>query len=291
MAAMEGIIIALVGLGIVIVASVSFVYPLPGLTTNRGRGWTVGVGYCVLFWGSTIIRQTVPEELREPFDGPITFVVLGMFVLSCIALIRPSPNLWLSTRKQAGYVCGLSLGLMAVAAQIAPEPPPPTPEELAAIAAEEKREAEEAKARRKAEEEGRRISEAAAEIERRTEERERGVREIEARKAAIQEWGEEHLSDAERHCEDRIEQHAEADFEWTTGWGDSIFQAWTAMDLTNTEKKNPVITESTILLYTGDKIRFQNSFGVFRNQKYGCSYHPDSKTVINVMVAPGRFID
>ena len=100
MTAMGGIIAALVGLGIMIVAFVSFVYPLPGLTTKRGRGWTVVVGYSVLLWGSTIIRQTVPEELREPFATPIGFVVFGMLVLSVIALIRPSPNLWLSTRKQ-----------------------------------------------------------------------------------------------------------------------------------------------------------------------------------------------
>ncbi|MCY4388356.1 MAG: hypothetical protein OXC18_14790 [Desulfurellaceae bacterium] len=152
MTAMAGIIVSLVGLGIVIGASVSFVYPLPGLTTNRGRGWTVVVGYGVLCWGSTIIRQTVPEELREPFADPIMLVILGVFVLSCIALIRPSPNLWLSTRKQAGYVCGLSLGLMVVASQLLPEPPPPTSEELAALAAEAKREAEEAEAERRAEE-------------------------------------------------------------------------------------------------------------------------------------------
>ena len=51
MTAMAGIIVAVVGLSIVIVASVSFVYPLPGLKTNRGRGWTVVVGYGLLFWG------------------------------------------------------------------------------------------------------------------------------------------------------------------------------------------------------------------------------------------------
>ncbi len=152
MTAMAGIIIALAGLAIVIVAFVSFVYPLPGLTTKRGRGWTIAGGYLVLLWGSSIIRQTVQEELREPFVTIPMMVIFGAFVLSCIALIRPLPSCWLPTRKQARYACVLSLGLMAAASPLLPEPPPPTPEELAAIAAEKRREAAEAEEQRRLEE-------------------------------------------------------------------------------------------------------------------------------------------
>ena len=270
MTTLAGIVMALAGLGIVIAASVSFVYPLPGLTTNRGRGWTVAVGYFVLLWGSAVIQQTVPEDLREPFAGPIAFVVIGMFVLSVIALIRPSPNLWLPTRKRAGYMCGLSLGLMVVAGALLPEPPPPTPEELAAMAAKEKREAEEAEARRKAEE------------------RERAVQEVEERREAILEWGEDHIIAAKVRCEDHIEQLAQYDFEWTQGWGKPIFSRWIAHDPENPSQMFPPITESTILVYSGDKIRFQNGFGAFRNHTYECQYNPESKTVIRVSASPGR---
>ena len=284
MTAMEGILVALVGLGIVIVASVSFVYPLPGLTTNRGRGWTVVVGYLVLFWGSSVIRQTVPEELREPFAGPIMVVIFGAFVLSCIALIRPSPNLWLSTRKRAGYMCGLSFALFAVAAQIAPAPPPPTPEELAAQAAEEKKRKAAAEARRKAEE-------AEAEAERRAEEREKAAQEVEERKEAIREWGDDHRIAAKIQCEKAIEQRAQYDFEWTQGWGGRIFAGWTAEDPANPSERFPAITESTLLVYAGDKIRFQNAFGAFRNYRYACYYHPESETVRKVIVSPGRLYE
>lgn len=84
--------------------------------------------------------------------GILVLIAFGALVLSIIALIRPLPSFWLPTRKRAGYICGLSLGLMVAVSPLLPEPAPPTPEELAAIAAEEKREAEEAEARRKVEE-------------------------------------------------------------------------------------------------------------------------------------------
>ena len=285
MAATAGIIVALVGLAIVIVAFVSFVYPLPGLTTKRGRGWTVVVGYGVLLWGSTIIRQTVPEELRESFITIPMLVIFGAFVLSCIALIRPLPSFWLPTRKKARYACSLSLGLMVAVSPLLPEPPPPTPEELAAIAAEEKREAEEAEVRRKAEE-------AEAEAKQESDEfntmlRE-GYEEVEARRIAIEEWGEEHQYDAEDHCAEKIEELAPYIFRWTTDWVDRrMFYTWLAID---PKKGNlsffPEITEKTLLAYTGNKIRFAAKDGEFRKYQYQCIYHPDSETVIHVSASP-----
>ena len=272
MTAMEGIIVALVGLGILIIGSVSFVYPLPVLTTNKRRGWTGVVGYLVLFYGSTIIRQTVPEELREPFASPLlALVIFGAFILSCIAIIRPLPQLWLSTRKRAGYVCILSFGFMLVAARLSPEPPPPTPEELAAQAAEEKK--------RKAEEEA----------ERKAAERERVYQEVEERREAIRDWGADHLIAAENRCDEHIEQLAQYDFEWTTRFADRrIFSGWIGQDPENPSQMFPPITESTILIYTGDKIRFQNRYGAFRHYTYTCHYHPESETALKVSASPAK---
>ena len=272
MTTLAGIVMALVGLAIAIVAFVSFVYPLPGLTTNRGRGWTVVSGYCVLLWGSIIIRQTVPEEIRESFVTYIMLVPYGAFILSIIALIRPLPSCWMPTRKQARYGCALTFGLLVAISPLAPESPPPTSEELAAMAAEAKREEEEAEARRK------------------VEERERAVQEVEDRREAIREWGEDHIIPAKTRCEERIEQLAKYDFEWTQGWGKPIFSQWIAHDPENPQQFQlfPPITESTILVYSGDKIKFQNGFGVFQHYTYTCHYHPDSKTVRKVTASPGR---
>ena len=148
------------------------------------------------------------------------------------------------------------------------------------MAAEAKREEEEAEARRKAEE-------AEAEAERIAEERERAVQEVEERREAIQEWGEDHISDARFYCSDPIEQRAQYDFEWTTGFADrQIFSRWIAHDPENPSFMFPPITESTILVYSGDRIRFQNGFGVFRNMTYECHYHPESETVRKVIVSP-----
>lgn len=281
MTAMVGILLALVGLGIVIAAFASFVYPLPGLTTKRGRGWTIVAGYCVILWGSIIIRQTVPEEIRESFVNYIMLVPYCAFILSIIALIRPLPSCWMPTRKQARYGCALTFGLLVAISPLRPEPPPLTSEELAAMAAEAKREEEEAEARRKAEE-------AEAEAERIAEERERAVQEVEERREAIKEWGEDHIIPAKTRCEEHIEQLAKYDFEWTQGWGKPIFSQWIAHDPENPSYMFPPITESTILVYSGDKIKFQNGFGVFQHYTYTCHYHPDSKTVRKVTSSPGR---
>ena len=281
MTAMAGIIVSLVGLGIVIVASVSFVYPLPGLTTQKRRKWAIAFGFLVLLVGNTVIQHTVPEDLREPFVGPVLSVPFLLFILAGIALIRPLPKLWLPTRKRAGYVGGLAFALLLAGSPLVPEPPPPTPEELAEQAAKEKRRKVEAEARRKA-------KETEAEAERRAEERERAVQEVEDRREAIRDWGADHQSAAKVRCDDHIEQRAQYDFEWTQGWGGRIFSQWIAHDPENPSYMFPPITESTILVYSGDKIRFQNGFGAFRNYTYDCYYHPESETVIKVTVSPGK---
>ena len=174
-------------------------------------------------------------------------------------------------------MCGLSLGLMVVAGAFLPEPPPPTPEELAAMAAEEKREAEEAEEERRAEE--------------RKKEMQSDYEEVEARRVAIMEWGEDHQYDAEDYCADKIEELAPHLFRWTTNpiIDRRLFHGWIAID----PKKDglslfPEITEETLLAYAGSKIRFSDADGNFRPYQYECLYHPDSETVIRVSARPAE---
>ena len=211
----------------------------------------------------------------ETIAGILVLIAFGALVLSIIALIYPLPKFWLPTRKRAGRVCGLSLVLMVISALFLPEPPPPTPEELAAIAAEKKREAEEAAVRRRAEEHKR--------------EMQAGYEEVEERRVAILEWGEEHQYDAEDYCTDKIEELAPHLFRWTTHFiiDRRLFDSWLAID----PKKGvlsffPEITEETLLAYFGSKIRFSDADGNFRQYRYECVYHPDSENVIRVSAHP-----
>ena len=262
---MAGIIVALIGLGIILVASFSFVQPLPRLglptKTRAFTYWLVGGGYIIVATGSGMIRQTFPEEVREPFLFLPMLAVLGAFILSCIALVRPLPKLWLATRGRAGYVLALSLGLMSVLSILLPEPPPPTPEELAAQAAEAERQRTEqaAEERRKAAEERREAAEEVAE--------------------KLQSLGEDYIHAAAVRCEDHIEQLAKYDFEWTTRWGERIFSWYTWSDLG---------TDGATIKYMGDKIRFQNGFGAFSHYTYTCHYDTEEETIIHVSATQGR---
>lgn len=146
--AVIGSVLMLVGIGIMVGASIALVRPLPllGLMTKKRAGWTVVASYFILFAGSGIVRQTVPEEEIEPFLFLPSLPVFGasilsgiaVFILSCIDLFRPLPKFWLLT---AGYIFALSVGSIFVIGLFIPEPRFPTPEEIAARAEAERQKA------------------------------------------------------------------------------------------------------------------------------------------------------
>ena len=96
-------------------------------------------------------------------------------------------------------------------------------------------------------------------------------------------WGERHRIAAQVRCEDRIEGLAKYDFEWTSGWGEPIFSEWV-----NIEGNRLFGTTPKGIIYIGDKIKFQNGFGVFIVHTYHCNYDPDTETVLKVSAQPGK---
>ena len=98
-------------------------------------------------------------------------------------------------------------------------------------------------------------------------------------------WGEKHLTAAHVRCDTHIERLATHDYEWTTGFGEMIFSRWAIITPGN-KLVGPELRGS--IIYIGDKIRFQNGFGVFSTYTYHCYYKPDTKTVLKVEAKIGR---
>ncbi len=90
-------------------------------------------------------------------------------------------------------------------------------------------------------------------------------------------WGDEHMVMAASVCAPVVERLAQYGHEWTDGFLGFKFSHYRWSD-----KDRGVVT------YIGDKIRFQNSFGVWQNYAYECDYDPSTESVEDVRAAPGR---
>lgn len=87
-------------------------------------------------------------------------------------------------------------------------------------------------------------------------------------------WGEEHRIDAEFACAPAIERHARYNHDWTDGWEGWKFHAWDwSGDSTD-----------GIIQYQGNKVKFQNAFGVWVPMVYRCYYNTETESVVGVMV-------
>jgi len=90
-------------------------------------------------------------------------------------------------------------------------------------------------------------------------------------------WGEKHLINASVRCDDQVEAMAQYSAEWTDGFFEPKFSRYKWLS-------QPAGT----VTYFGDKVRFQNGFGAWQNMVYACDYDPESDTVLDVTVSPGR---
>lgn len=87
---------------------------------------------------------------------------------------------------------------------------------------------------------------------------------------------ESHIAGASAYCKSHIERLSRYDFEWTDGWLELKFSRFL-------QSKTP-----GAFIYLGDKIKFQNGYGAWQWHTYSCEYSPETKSVIEVMAAPGR---
>lgn len=100
------------------------------------------------------------------------------------------------------------------------------------------------------------------------------VSEAECRKS-LQCWGDRHHVNASVDCENAVEREAKFQAEWTDGMLETKFprMLWADQSLGT-------------LTYGGDKVKFQNGFGAWQTMTYLCTYSPDHKKVLQVIVVP-----
>lgn len=144
---------------------------------------------------------------------------------------------------------------------------------------------EAARARRLVE---RRIEEAArqARDEARREETERARAEEAQRQAEHDEacrqsascWGDRHLSDASRSCRARVEEAARYQVRWTNRFSKPRFAnaGWLSD------------AASGVLVYAGNRVEFQNGFGVWMPHRYECVFNPQTGISLLILIEPGR---
>ena len=80
-------------------------------------------------------------------------------------------------------------------------------------------------------------------------------------------WGMKHNADAILNCIPLIERLAKYGYEWTDSLLGTKFDAY--------QWKN---RHAGTLIYSGDKVKFQNGFGAWQRMNYWCSYDPAVKT-------------
>lgn len=108
------------------------------------------------------------------------------------------------------------------------------------------------------------------------EEREENIA-AEACRSSASCWGEQHLVEATLRCRAEIPRLAA----YTSRWTDGLL-----------EFKFPLVRwhsrDDGILIYSGDKIEFQNGFGAWQNMVYECVFDTNTGYAIDVRAEPGR---
>lgn len=93
-------------------------------------------------------------------------------------------------------------------------------------------------------------------------------------------FGQKHQARATVFCAKQVERLARYDFKWTDSWHQAKFD-WIGWK--DKEKK--------LLIYGGDKIKFQNGFGAWANFMYKCVYDPARDLVMDIEISPGKSDD
>jgi hypothetical protein len=88
--------------------------------------------------------------------------------------------------------------------------------------------------------------------------------------------GEKHHVAALVYCSRPVERLAKHDFEWTNAFLEPKLRSY---KWSNQSKG--------VVTYTGDKIKFQNGFGVWTHYIYECDFLPSGNTVVAVRAQPG----
>lgn len=101
--------------------------------------------------------------------------------------------------------------------------------------------------------------------------------EAEACREDLQCWGDENWSMAEVVCADEVERMAKYDVKWTDSFGENRLSRQDWLD-----------KEAGTIRYYGDQVQFQNGYGAYQNYIYRCDYDPETETVINLEMEPGR---
>lgn len=99
----------------------------------------------------------------------------------------------------------------------------------------------------------------------------------EACRQNLQCWGKEHWSAATNRCQRQIERQAQYEVKWTDSYPD-----------TKLSRRDWLDQEEGTLTYYGDRVQFSNAYGAFQNYIYRCDYDPETKTVVNLEMEPGR---
>ena len=94
---------------------------------------------------------------------------------------------------------------------------------------------------------------------------------------SLQCWGDRHAIAASVRCDDQIERLAQYSAEWTDGILEPKFSHF---------RWSPLGTG--IVVYIGDKVRFQNGFGAWQNMIYECTYNPETEQALAASAQPGR---
>jgi hypothetical protein len=90
-------------------------------------------------------------------------------------------------------------------------------------------------------------------------------------------WGRVYLKKAESACVRLIEKEASLGYEWLTeGLVDRKFSHFGWDD-----------QEKGVIVYAGDKLRFQRRNGTWRNMTYECEFDTMNEAVLDVDVDPG----
>lgn len=88
-------------------------------------------------------------------------------------------------------------------------------------------------------------------------------------------WADRHQWAAGIACRQRVEAQARYQARWPAGRATFAY--------TEPSRRTP-----GAIVYLGDGAELQNGFGAWRPHTYACTYSPDSRSVLNLEVIPGR---
>lgn len=89
-------------------------------------------------------------------------------------------------------------------------------------------------------------------------------------------WGDRHLLKATLLCKKQIERQAKYSFKWTDGIMEGKFKSYVWQN-----------KEKGLIAYYGDKIQFQDGFGVWGNVAYTCVFDTNFEVVDSLKIRGG----